>query len=114
MGPEVVVRAIVELSPVRPIVLIGDGLAIARAVDTWGPLPLGTEIRDVSGGAELTEIRAIRLATRACLDGEAAGLMTGPINKEKLIRGGFAHTGHTDFLGELCGVSQPVMAFVGD
>ena len=45
--------------------------------------------------------------------GEASALVTGPIHKARLSQRGFPHPGHTDFLGLLCDVPRPVMAFVG-
>jgi 4-hydroxythreonine-4-phosphate dehydrogenase len=53
------------------------------------------------------------LATQACLDGRADALVTGPIHKARLHAAGFEYPGHTDFLGHLCGVENPVMGFVG-
>ena len=46
-------------------------------------------------------------------DSRASALVTGPIHKARLAAAGFRHPGHTEFLGELCGVSRPVMAFTG-
>jgi 4-hydroxythreonine-4-phosphate dehydrogenase len=40
--------------------------------------------------------------------------VTGPIHKGRLGSRGFRFKGHTDFLGHLCGVDEPVMAFVGN
>lgn len=62
---------------------------------------------------EPVEIVAIRAAVAACLVGEGRALVTGPIHKARLAARGFHHHGHTEFLGELCGVTEPVMAFVG-
>jgi 4-hydroxythreonine-4-phosphate dehydrogenase len=59
------------------------------------------------------EVAALRIAVQACLEGHAAAMVTGPIHKAGLVEQGFAHRGHTEFLGELCGVPVPVMAFVG-
>ena len=67
----------------------------------------------VSDMPEPVEVQSIRMAVGMCLDDTAAALVTGPIQKEKLAGRGFAFPGHTDFLGELCGVEHPVMAFVG-
>ena len=60
------------------------------------------------------EIRAIRAGVAACLDGRARGLVTGPIHKGRLAARGFPYRGHTGFLGALCGVEAPVMAFLGE
>jgi 4-hydroxythreonine-4-phosphate dehydrogenase len=81
-------------------------------VDTIGP-GQGLRALDLPVGAEPVEIVALREAVAACLDGRARALVTGPIHKARLAARGFHHAGHTGFLGELCGVDEPVMAFVG-
>ena len=50
-------------------------------------------------------------ATRLVQDKKAAALVTGPISKERLNRGGYRYPGHTEFLAELCrdrGAAPPV------
>ena len=79
------------------------------SLDPRGPVSLF----DPGDSPEPVEVQSLRAATAACLDGRAAGLVTGPIHKARLAARGFHHPGHTDFLGELCGVDHPVMAFVG-
>ncbi|MFT4621560.1 MAG: 4-hydroxythreonine-4-phosphate dehydrogenase [Myxococcota bacterium] len=121
VGPEVTARALVQ-RPGLDAVIIGDGPAFQKAAHAAGltvrqtaswPDSPGVWLVDPADSAEPVEVAAIRAGTRACLDGRAAALVTGPIHKAKLAARGFAHPGHTDFLGELCGVSDPVMAFVG-
>lgn len=115
IGPEVMVRALVQDPPNRPVIFMGDGPSLRRAVEMWGPLPPNVLLEDTtSPGGELAEVAAIRQAATRCLSGAAVAMVTGPINKEKLALAGFKHTGHTDFLGSICGVKDPVMAFVGE
>ena len=64
-------------------------------------------------GPEPIEVRALDAATDACLAGEAAALITGPIHKGRLAAAGVTWVGHTERLGERCGVDHPLMAFVG-
>ena len=45
---------------------------------------------------------AIQTATQLVLDQHAHALVTGPISKERLQRGGFSFPGHTEFLAHLC------------
>lgn len=45
---------------------------------------------------------SIETATQLALDGQVSALVTGPISKERLQRGGFLYPGHTEFLAELC------------
>ena len=46
-------------------------------------------------------IAAIETSVRAIRDREAAAIVTAPIAKAPLYAAGFAHPGHTEFLGEL-------------
>jgi len=48
-------------------------------------------------------------ATHRCLNGEFSGLVTAPVNKAVLNEGGFAFTGHTEFLAKTCGGCDVVM-----
>ncbi len=45
---------------------------------------------------------AIEKATRSVLRGTTRALVTGPISKEHLKKGGFSFPGHTEFLAHLC------------
>ncbi|MBC7693020.1 MAG: 4-hydroxythreonine-4-phosphate dehydrogenase PdxA [Methylotenera sp.] len=46
---------------------------------------------------------SLETATRLVQIGIAQALVTGPISKERLQRGGYPYSGHTDFLADLCG-----------
>lgn len=50
----------------------------------------------------------LRTATRACLSGEMAALVTGPVHKGIINQAGVPFSGHTEFLAELSG-GFPVM-----
>ncbi len=52
-------------------------------------------------------LESIRRAVALALEGTAAGVVTNPIHKQVLMEAGFAHPGHTEFLGELCGAPRP-------
>ncbi len=118
IGPEVTAKALAQLLPEL-------GEVSVQVVGARAPffhhaallnLPfddLGWSFHEPGGGAESIEVASIRWAVDACLGGRASALVTGPIHKAKLARAGFSHSGHTDFLGALCGVERPVMAFVG-
>jgi 4-hydroxythreonine-4-phosphate dehydrogenase len=53
-------------------------------------------------------LETLRQAVTACQRGEAAALVTGPVHKGNINRGGFAFSGHTEFLAELTG-GDPLM-----
>ena len=65
------------------------------------------------GGKPRAEPAALRLAASAPRERRGRPPPAGPIHKARLAAQGFHHPGHTTFLGELCGVADPVMAFVG-
>ena len=69
-----------------------------------------------AGNADAT-ISSIEHASHLVLSGEAAALVTNPINKALLYGAGFAHPGHTEFLANLCAgdgpAPLPVMMLVG-
>lgn len=54
-------------------------------------------------------LACLRRGVAGCLDGEFAGLVTGPIHKGVINQAGVAFTGHTEFLAQLCGVPRVVM-----
>jgi 4-hydroxythreonine-4-phosphate dehydrogenase len=59
-------------------------------------------------------IESIRRAVQLTMDGETAAVVTNPIAKAPLLRVGFPHPGHTDYLGVLAEqhsgrAAQPVM-----
>ena len=86
-----------------------DAAARARAVfaDTLPILPVGGKPAAEPGRPETADaalvIGAIDRAVADVQAGRAAALVTNPINKEALYRGGFPHPGHTEYLGELAG-----------
>lgn len=122
IGPEVTCKALASHAG-PPVVVVGDRAALEPWAERCGlVLRDATELRPASDGlavldpgdvAEPVEVAALRLGAVACLEGRAGALVTGPIHKARLARRGFHHAGHTGFLGELCGVDRPVMAFVG-
>lgn len=123
VGPEVACKALADWTG-RRVVLVGargaldpwaeaSGLTLASVSRVADAPASGVAVLDPGGAAEPVEVASIREAVRACLSGEAAGLVTGPIHKHRLAEQGFGFPGHTYFLGHLCGVAEPVMAFAG-
>lgn len=54
-------------------------------------------------------LETLRQAVRACLDGQAQALVTGPVQKSVINEAGIAFSGHTEFLAGLCHAPMPVM-----
>jgi 4-hydroxythreonine-4-phosphate dehydrogenase len=108
IGAEVACKALAEQP--RDVVLCGDAVQIA----TWAARTgLSPRTLEPEPGPEPVEVRAIRTAVREIRAGRARGLVTGPIHKGRLAAAGVEWIGHTEFLGHLCHVPHPVMAFVG-
>ena len=59
-------------------------------------------------------IRSIDIAVAAARNGDATAVVTNPIHKATLVQSGFTYPGHTEYLGALSGISNPVMMLVGE
>jgi 4-hydroxythreonine-4-phosphate dehydrogenase len=57
---------------------------------------------------------AIEQATRLVQKGVCSAIVTGPISKERLQKGGYVYPGHTEFLAELCGKKEVTMMLAND
>jgi len=133
VGPEVVVKALADpdIAALGRWIIVGDravlaaaeqltGLKLpaARIVEPRRALPYGRA--SVSGAAVdpgepgRIEVAAIREAVRLCLAGEAAAIVTAPVNKEAINQSGEHFTGHTELIAELCGIAEPRMMLACD
>lgn len=52
---------------------------------------------------------SIQRATELVQNGFCSAIVTGPISKDRLQKGGFRYSGHTDFLADLCGAGEVTM-----
>jgi 4-hydroxythreonine-4-phosphate dehydrogenase len=52
---------------------------------------------------------SIERATHLVLEGKGSALVTGPISKDRLQKGGFIYPGHTEFLAALCQTPEVTM-----
>lgn len=88
----------------------GEGVIDVLDIDVLGQnLPAWGQVDARAGRAAVV---AIETATRAALNGQVAGIVTGPINKEAIWAAGSEHLGHTEMLGKLTGVAQQDTMFV--
>lgn len=90
-------------TPVRRAMTPGEALSAWSAGIPVIDMPLVSPVRagQPSAAAAQSITGWIEAATRACLSGEACGLVTAPISKAILQAGGFPHPGHTEFVGAL-------------
>ena len=65
-------------------------------------------------GSELA-LASLQQATKLALEGEASGIVTGPIAKARLAEVGFDYPGQTEFIAEACGYApgDAVMMLAG-
>ena len=97
-----------------------DGIGDARRVFESGlpvlpcPLPRPPAPGRPDPACADAVIGSIRRAVELCLAGDAAAMVTNPIQKSVLADAGFPHPGHTEFLGEIAGSDRPVMMLAID
>ena len=95
--------------PVRAIAGVKDAAAVFP--DALPVLPQVLTAPVVAGRPSAATapavIAAIERAARLALAGEAAAIVTNPIQKKPLYDAGFAHPGHTEFLGEIAKLDAP-------
>ena len=91
-----------------PLVKISEPAQARSAFKSGLPIldmPLPSEI--MTGTASLGHagvvVKSIETAVRFALSGQAAGIVTNPIQKHSLHQAGFAYPGHTEFLEALSG-----------
>jgi 4-hydroxythreonine-4-phosphate dehydrogenase len=84
---------------------------------TLGVLPVALRAPAVAGTLDAANaayvLDLLRSATALCRGGRAAALVTAPVQKSIVAAAGYAFSGHTEFLAELCGVELPVMLLAG-
>ncbi|MGD9803687.1 MAG: 4-hydroxythreonine-4-phosphate dehydrogenase PdxA [Hyphomicrobiaceae bacterium] len=140
IGLDITIKAWAQraVSPLPPFVLLTDPDAVAARARQLGlscdiavvaeipaRQPLASEalpVLPVKLGAPVEAgianpanaggtIEAIELAVRETMAGRASGIVTNPISKATVYAAGFAHPGHTEFLGELAGRYVPGRAW---
>jgi 4-hydroxythreonine-4-phosphate dehydrogenase len=102
LGLDVALREIAR--PAEAAAAFADALPVL-------PVPLAVAARPgkpdpANAGATL---EAIERAAAYAMSGEAAGIVTNPIQKKTLQDAGFRHPGHTEFLAELAGGVEVAM-----
>ncbi len=124
IGPEIVVKALAdpELAGLAHWIVAGDSNVLAMAARICGLDP-PADLRDPRALEAPDEFRFgrldarcgraaveyVRLATEMCLRGEAAAMVTAPLNKEAVALSGRPFTGHTEYIAELCGATESRM-----
>jgi 4-phospho-D-threonate 3-dehydrogenase / 4-phospho-D-erythronate 3-dehydrogenase len=127
VGPEVTVKALAALAPAERdrFAIVGDRAVLNRAIAASGvDLALGAPSDQSPNAVSLIDVpvsglperfgllsprcgeavfQYIRTAVELAKTGEAAGIVTAPINKEALNAAGHHYDGHTGLLAHLTG-----------
>ncbi|RZA11385.1 MAG: hypothetical protein EOP93_23545, partial [Lysobacteraceae bacterium] len=119
VGPEVALAAFDHFGGRignRPLMLVGDAGVFAAHNDAL--IATTARVNAVPGRPDSANapavIEAIEIAVAACLQGDAAAVVTAPIHKSVLNAAGFAFPGHTEFLQHLTGARRAVMMLASD
>lgn len=59
-------------------------------------------------------LKTLTRATKGCLQGEFAAMVTAPVHKGVINEAGIPFSGHTEFLADLCGGMLPVMMLAAE
>ena len=119
VGPEVALAAFDHFKGQvgsHPLKLVGDAKIFASHEDAL--IPVAASILATPGHPDVRNapavIEAIQVAVSLCVKGEAAALVTAPIQKAVLNEGGFGFPGHTEFLAHLTGARKAVMMLASE
>ena len=83
------------------------------ALRVWpAPLPHPDVCGTPNPGNSPAILRGLEAAVGACLRGEYAALVTGPLQKSAIIDAGLSFSGHTEFLAAATEAPLPVMLLV--
>jgi len=133
VGPEIILKALSDeqtLALGRWIV-VGDRWVLDETARSLGipclPQDDALSVRDlgilkreelvpgqVSAACGRAAVEYVRLATELCLSGEADAMVTAPLNKEAVVMSGRPFSGHTEYIAELCGVTDSRMLLASE
>jgi 4-hydroxythreonine-4-phosphate dehydrogenase len=132
IGPEVAVKALADpaISCLANWIIVGDAAILkpveaasgamlptppkARVLDLRQLDPSEFTVGKVSAACGRAALEYVRAATRLCLEGRVAAMVTAPVSKEAVTLSGEAFTGHTEFIAKLCGARESRMLLVSD
>jgi 4-hydroxythreonine-4-phosphate dehydrogenase len=107
IGPEIVAAALADrdIADAAEYVVIGPSGTAAPVDVTIGAWLADDDVIAAGRFAGL----AIEKAARMALDGAVDGIVTAPIDKAALLRGGYDYPGHTEMLAALAGRDVAMM-----
>lgn len=106
IGPEIITKALADprISERSDFVVIGPtgaGVDVDESIGKW-------EGNDPAVAGRLAGL-AIERAVQMAMNGDVAGIVTAPIDKNALSAGGFDYPGHTEMLAALTGTDVAMM-----
>jgi 4-phospho-D-threonate 3-dehydrogenase / 4-phospho-D-erythronate 3-dehydrogenase len=91
---------------------LGDGGDFGAEIVDLGNADLGSfEPGAVSASCGRAAWEYVEAAARSALAGEVEAVVTAPINKESIAAAKVPHIGHTEMLGAVAGVADPLTMF---
>jgi 4-hydroxythreonine-4-phosphate dehydrogenase len=118
VGPEIIASWLqAHPEETAGVAVVGPSLWLEQLPAGITKIPVGLENFIAvpgrpDGEGALVAWAAMERAGQGCLSGEFAGVVTGPISKERLARIGYPFPGQTEFFAARWG-GEPVMAFCG-
>ncbi|MFI5336856.1 MAG: 4-hydroxythreonine-4-phosphate dehydrogenase PdxA [Opitutales bacterium] len=118
IGPEIIAAWLAAHSDeAANVAVLGPALWLESLPPAARRIPVGPEDYAATpgtpdGAGALTAWAAMERAAAGCVSGEFAGVVTGPVNKERLAAIGFSFPGQTEFFAARWG-GEPVMCFAG-
>jgi 4-hydroxythreonine-4-phosphate dehydrogenase len=130
VGAEVIVKALADpaVAPLANWIVCGDARVLALAEKCTATKLQSAEVRDIralesfdgftfgklSAQCGVAAVEYVRIATEMCKAGEAAAMVTAPLNKEAVTLSRRRFSGHTEYIAELCGSSESRMLLACD
>lgn len=138
IGPDIAVQLAQTVLPAEIVVIADQGLLAARAKQLHLPLHLSpvdlaqapeiqpkghlrilhVPLRKSCQAGQLNPenaeyvLETLKLAGLACMNGEFAAVVTGPVHKAVMRQAGFDFPGHTEYFAQLTHAPQAVMLLV--
>ena len=125
IGAEVVLKALADpdVAALARWIVVGDSSVLKMVERVTGLTLASAELRDVGALVGVEEfvvgkldaragnaaLQYVRTAAQMCLGGEADAMVTAPLNKEAVTLAGHRFSGHTEYIAELCGVTESRM-----
>lgn len=125
VGPEVLLKALADAEVYRAArwIVLGDSHVIGMAGHITNIHMPEVQIKSVTNLGNISDfefgrldarygqaaVEYVRTATELCLRGDADAMVTAPLNKEAVALSGRPFSGHTEYIAELCGVSESRM-----